>query len=263
MICLLRLSIPLAANSGNCPPGLTGRRGMDFELNEEQLMLREVSRSMLRTTCTPQLVRSTMEAGLDTDDKLWQRVTELGWTSLAVPEDAGGAGQGLVELCLVAEEIGRAVAPGPFLESALAAAAAASGGAPAHLVEALAEGTQRATVAETAELIHAAGSCDLVLVLDEDPRFVAVVEARRRTTSDQTRGWYSAELAPPTADGATRLDIDAAWWRHAMTLLTAADALGVGEQLLEMTVSYTAVREQFGRSIGSFQAVKHKAAEML
>src|SRR5829696_10328557 len=121
-------------DSGNQPSGRTGRRAMDFELNEEQLMLREVSRSMLRSTCTPQLVRSTFEAARDTDEKLWQRGSELGWTSLVVPEDAGGAGQGLVELCLVAEEIGRFVAPGPFLETALAAAAAAAGGAPADLV---------------------------------------------------------------------------------------------------------------------------------
>src|SRR5215207_1399135 len=112
-------------------------------------MLREVSRSMLRTVCTPQLVRSTIEAALDTDVKLWQRGSDLGWMSLMVPEDAGGAGQGLVELCLVAEEIGRTVAPGPFVETALAAAAASAGGAPADLVEALAEGTKRAAVADT------------------------------------------------------------------------------------------------------------------
>src|SRR5215213_5154611 len=137
-------------DSGNWSTNLTGRRGMDFELSEEQLLLREVSRSMLGTACPPQLVRSTIEAARDTDQKLWQRGSELGWTSLIVPEDAGGAGQGLVELCLVAEELGRAVAPGPFLETALAAAAASAGGAPADLVEALAEGTKRAAVADTA-----------------------------------------------------------------------------------------------------------------
>src|SRR5215216_913711 len=130
-------------DSGNWSTNLTGRRGMDFELSEEQLLL-EVSRSMLGTACPPQLVRSTIEAARDTDEKLWQRGSELGWTSLVVPEDAGGAGQGLVELCLVAEEIGRSVAPGPFVETALAAAAAAEGGAPADLVEALAEGSTRA-----------------------------------------------------------------------------------------------------------------------
>jgi alkylation response protein AidB-like acyl-CoA dehydrogenase len=236
---------------------------MDFELNEEQQMLREVSRSMLSGTCTPQLVRGTVESGHDLDDKLWQKGCELGWTSLVVPEEAGGAGQGLVELCLVAEEIGRAVAPGPFLETALAAAAAAAGGAPADLVEALAEGTTRATVADTADLIHAAGACDMVLVLADDPRLVPVTGAQRRTTIDQSRGWYSAALGATDSDGAVLLDVDRTWWRAAMTLLTAADALGAGEQLLAMTVSYTSVREQFGRPIGSFQAVKHKAAEML
>ena len=93
---------------------------MDFELTEEQAALREVSRGMLAVSCPPQLVRSLAAAGTDVDDKLWQRGTELGWTGLAVPEEHDGAGQGLVELCLVAEELGRAAAPGPFADSALA-----------------------------------------------------------------------------------------------------------------------------------------------
>lgn len=92
---------------------------MDFELTEEQAALREVSRGMLAVSCPPSLVRSLAAAGKDVDDKLWQRGAELGWTGLAVPEEHDGAGQGLVELCLVAEEIGRAAAPGAFADSAL------------------------------------------------------------------------------------------------------------------------------------------------
>src|ERR1700744_4638791 len=137
---------------------------MDFELTEEQQMLREVSRSMLSTSSPPQLVRSVADAAGDLDEKLWQRGGELGWMSLIVPEEAGGAGQGLVELCLVAEEVGRGAAPGPSLETALAAAAAAAGGAPAVLVDELSEGTRRATIVDSPELVHAAGACDLALV---------------------------------------------------------------------------------------------------
>ena len=92
---------------------------MDFELTEEQAALREVSRGMLAVNCPPSLVRSLATAGKDVDDKLWQCGAELGWTGLAVPEEHDGAGQGLVELCLVAEEIGRAAAPGAFTDSAL------------------------------------------------------------------------------------------------------------------------------------------------
>src|SRR3984957_17733670 len=93
---------------------------VDFELTEEQAALREVSRGLLAVNCPPALVRSLAAAGRDVDDKLWQRGAELGWTGLAIPEEHDGAGQGLVELCLVAEELGRAAAPGPFADSALA-----------------------------------------------------------------------------------------------------------------------------------------------
>ena len=236
--------------------------GMDFELSEEQQMLREVSRSMLATACPAELVRSIDATGADLDEKLWQRGCELGWTSLMVPEELGGSGQGLVELCLVAEEIGRAAAPGPFLETALAAAAAAAGGAPTDLVEQLSEGHTRGSVAESRELVHAAGSASVILVPDRHPRLVQVSNPVRRTTIDCSRGWYSVDLDGES--GTVPLSLtDPEWWRDAMTLLTAADALGVGEQLLAMTVGYTSVRRQFGRPIGSFQAVKHKAAEML
>ena len=235
---------------------------MDFELNEEQRMLREVSRGMLAAACPPELVRSTDAIDADLDEKLWQRGCELGWTSLMVPEESGGAGQGLVELCLVAEEIGRAAAPGPFVETALAAAAAATGGAPTYLVEQLSEGHIRGTVAENNELVHAAGSASVVLIPDHQPRMVNVSNPVRRTTIDRSRGWYSVDT--DGAAGTVPLTLaDPGWWRDAITLLTAADALGVGEQLLAMTVGYTSVRQQFGRPIGSFQAVKHKAAEML
>src|SRR5580692_2538856 len=96
---------------------------MDFELTEEQDALREVSRRMLAASCPPQLVRSLASAGQDVDDELWQRAAELGWMGLAVPEELDGAGQGLVELALVAEEIGRGAAAGAFIDSALTAVA--------------------------------------------------------------------------------------------------------------------------------------------
>src|SRR5580693_8362098 len=119
---------------------------VDFELTEEQAALREVSRSLLAVNCPPQLVRSLAAAGQDVDDKLWQRGAELGWTGLAVPEEHDGAGQGLVELCLVAEELGRAAAPGPFTDSALAGLVLARLGRD-ELVGALAEGGLKASLA--------------------------------------------------------------------------------------------------------------------
>ncbi|MCU1537787.1 MAG: Acyl-CoA dehydrogenase FadE34, partial [Humibacillus sp.] len=241
---------------------------MDFELSEEQEMLRDVSRSMLSTHGTPELVRAVADADRDLDDKLWQRGTELGWTGMAVPEQQEGAGMGLVELCLVAEEIGRAAAPGPFVDTALAALAAARGGAPDDVVSGLAVGELKASVVQrsTPTLAHAAGSVDWLLVLDGTEASLVeatTVTCHRRTTLDRSRGWWAVDLSSATPAHVLATGEDARWLLDAATVLTAADLLGVGEWLLAATVSYAGVREQFGRPIGSFQVVKHKAADML
>jgi alkylation response protein AidB-like acyl-CoA dehydrogenase len=239
---------------------------MDFELSEEQAMLREVSQSMLATHCTPELVRSVIESGRDLDEKLWARGAELGWTLLAVPEEQEGAGMGLVELCLVAEEIGRVAAPGPFLDTALVAAAAARGGAPDDVVAGLVEGSLKGAVVQgsSSGWVQAAGSVDWLMLVSATS--VSLVEAstaspRRRSSLDQTRSWYAVDL--DTGPAGHELAIDPQWALDAAAVLVSADLLGVGERLMTMTVDYAKVREQFGRPIGSFQAVKHKAADML
>jgi alkylation response protein AidB-like acyl-CoA dehydrogenase len=266
-------------------------RQVDFELTEEQAALREVSRAMLAANCPPRLVRALAGAGQDTDDKLWQRAAELGWTGLAVPAEHDGAGQGLVELCLVAEEIGRAAAPGPFTDSALIALALARSGQ-AGLLPGLASGQLKASLAhhgsvtgsgdgESGDLVltgratavQAAQAADWLLVTvarHEGTSLVllerarACVEARR--TLDETRRWHDVILEGvrvPAADVVTADPARVQWLTDAATVLTAADALGAGERLLEMTVGHVKVREQFGRPLGSFQSVKHKVADML
>ena len=263
---------------------------VDFELSEEQAALREFSRDLLASDCPPQTRRAVAAAGLDLDEKLWSRGAQMGWTGLAAPLEHGGAGQGIVELCLVAEELGRAAAPGPVIETALAARAAAGCAGTAEQAAALAEGQLRAgfvhhgavtarrdgdgvgvVLSGRATAVHAAGSADWLLVATsgDEPCLALVpasdVETHRRTTLDQTRTWYDVVfpgVRVPSARvcAATRDEVD--FWVHAMAVLTAADALGVAEALLEMTVAHVTVREQFGRPLGSFQAVKHKTADM-
>jgi alkylation response protein AidB-like acyl-CoA dehydrogenase len=264
---------------------------VDFELSEEQAALREVSRGMLAVSCPPALVRSLAAAGKDVDDKLWQRGAELGWTGMAVPEEQDGAGQGLVELCLVAEELGRAAAPGPFTDSALIAFALARLGH-TGLLAALAGGELKASLAlhgavggrydgddlvlsGRASAVQSAATADwlLVTVALEDGagqrlalagRAAATVQPRR--TLDETRRWHDVVLDGVRVPAANVVATDPAglqWLTDAAAVLNAADSLGVGEKLLEMTVSYVKVREQFGRTLGSFQSVKHKVTDML
>ncbi|MGH3249605.1 MAG: acyl-CoA dehydrogenase family protein [Trebonia sp.] len=262
---------------------------MDFELTEEQAALREVSRAMLAVSCPPRLIRSLAAAGTDVDDKLWRRGAELGWIGLAVPEEHDGAGQGLVELCLAAEEIGRAAAAGPFTDAALVALALARHGRPG-LVPAIAAGDLKASWAHhgsvaaaqdgddlvlggRATAVQAAAAADWLLVTaasDRGRRLVLVERERTsvepRRTLDETRRWYDVALdglRVPAADVVTADEAEIGWLTDAAAVLTAADSLGVGERLLEMTVGYVKVREQFGRPLGSFQSVKHKVADML
>lgn len=265
---------------------------MDFELTAEQATLRDVSRSLLEAACPATLVRSVVATGQDLDEKLWQRATEIGWTGMMVPEELDGAGQGVVELCLVAEELGRATAPGPFAESALVAGAAAEApaGPLAEVAAALAAGDRRASWARAGDvrarrigdelvldghvaLVQAGRSVDwiavvantdggqLIVLVDADPS-----TATPRNTLDQSRTWHSVHLDGVRVPSRHILAEEPATVERMLdtaALLTAADSLGIGERLLEMTVHHTNVRHQFDRAIGSFQVIKHKAADML
>jgi alkylation response protein AidB-like acyl-CoA dehydrogenase len=262
---------------------------VDFELTQEQAALREACRAMLAVSCPPQLARSLASSGQDVDGKLWQRGAELGWTGLAVPEEHGGAGQGLAELCLVAEELGRAVAAGPFADTALIAHALARAGRP-ELLPGLAAGDLKASLAchgapagryaggdlvlsGRASAVQAAPAADWLLVtvaagpgrrLVLVERARAAIEARR--TLDETRRWYDVVLDSVRVRAADVIAGEAAdvqWLADAAAVLSAADSLGAGERLLDMTVGHVKLREQFGRPLGSFQSVQHKAADML
>mgnify|MGYP001387873412 CR=1 FL=1 len=101
---------------------------MDFELSDEQVMLRDASRDLLSDRSPIDVVRAWIDRDEDVDPELWRLAAELGWPGLALPEEHGGAGQGIVELAIVAEEIGRALARGPFLPTAIAGRVIAAGG---------------------------------------------------------------------------------------------------------------------------------------
>lgn len=278
---------------------------MDFELSSEQTTLREISRQVLGKHCSSEQVRALADQDQDVPGELWRAGSELGWTGLAVPEQHGGAGQGLVELCLAAEEIGRAAAPGPFLPTALVGLAVARYGAvdlQDTVLSDLAEATTSATwalaepggswhprsvrteaVRDRGEIrlngrkvaVQDAGSATWLLVtavLDGAPVSVLVpgsadgIALREQRTLDRTRSFYEvrfSDVRVPAQRGLLAATAEHDRLCEIGAVLTAADALGAGERLLEMTVDYAKVREQFGRAIGSFQAVKHKCADML
>ncbi|MYQ35427.1 acyl-CoA dehydrogenase family protein [Streptomyces sp. SID4956] len=278
---------------------------MDFELSEEQAMLRDVSRSALKSHASPEQVRAMAGDSRGDGGELWRLGGELGWTGLALPEEHGGSGQGLVELCLVAEELGRAAAPDPFLPTAvvgLAVVTSGSGELRETVLPQLAGGSAAAAwaLAEpgggwTAESVRATAVRDgqgfvidgrktavqdadhatwllVTALLDGEPvsflvdRGTPGVTVRRQKTLDETRAFHEVRLEAVHVPETRLLGRTAAPTRRlcdAAAVLTAGDSLGAAERLLEMTVEYAKVRKQFGRPIGSFQAIKHKCSDML
>jgi alkylation response protein AidB-like acyl-CoA dehydrogenase len=123
---------------------------VDFTYDEEQLALQEVARTALERECSPQLLRELAEDPTGITSGLWSTLVDLGWTGLLVPEEnggTGGAGTGLLETCIVLEQMGRIPLPGPFFSSAVAATLAARALGASELLGDLAAGTRRGTVA--------------------------------------------------------------------------------------------------------------------
>ena len=90
---------------------------MNFEFSDEQNLLREQARGFLQENCPLSAVRAILDSDAEYDQALWRKMAELGWTATAIPEQHGGLGLGYLELCVIAEELGRAVAPLPFSSS--------------------------------------------------------------------------------------------------------------------------------------------------
>jgi alkylation response protein AidB-like acyl-CoA dehydrogenase len=247
---------------------------MDLTLGPEQEAVRDAIRTFLADRMPMTRVRAVMadEAGID--DGVWREAVGLGWLALALPESAGGAGYGLPEAMLLFVELGRALAPGPWLGSVLAAEALSGVAALRDVHAKLLAGTHRvAVVDDPADALgtglkgEARGVADgglaggFLVLGGKSVRYVGR-EGCRVTVEpsiDPTR-----RLARVVFDGTSAhgLSADVEALRRAGTVLAAAEAVGVAERALETSVEYAKVREQFGKPIGSFQAIKHRCADM-
>lgn len=277
---------------------------------DERDQLQATARAMLEQQASPTRVRALVEGSSGHDLELWRQMVELGWTTVHVPVERGGAGCGYVDLAVVAHELGRAIVPSPFLASAVLATTALrcadNSSISMGLLDSLVSGERIGTVAcaskdgsyDTAQLTVAWDSANGAIRLrgsagcvpDADLADVIVVGARSedgvvavfavdasspgieiewRPTTDQTRRLFTVSFDD--------VSIDSEWLltdmgTPAVTLLeqvhaagavfAACDATGVGEKALEAASTYAKERRQFGKPIGSFQAVKHHCANM-
>jgi alkylation response protein AidB-like acyl-CoA dehydrogenase len=285
---------------------------MELEFTEDQDELRDGVRAMLAGECPMTFVRRVVEEGVSVEP-LWKQMIELGWPALTVPEADGGLGLGAVELAVVVEELGRAVAPGPFLPTTTQFAPLVrelgSAEQRAHFLGGVAEGSLTGTLAivepghgigltglattatETAdgfvldgtkEFVLEARSVDEIAVVArltasdaDDAIAVCVLPAADVTIEpihafDATRGLgrvvldgatVSADRVLGTPGSLTALGVERALHEAAMGV--AIESVGTCQSIFDITLDYVKQREQFGVPIGSFQAIKHKFADLL
>jgi alkylation response protein AidB-like acyl-CoA dehydrogenase len=257
---------------------------MGIALTDDHRELAEVARSFLTSQKARWAARSLLDAADESRPPFWQNLVELGWLGLHVDEEYGGSGYGLPELVVVIEELGRAVAPGPFVPTVIASAVIAKDGTAeqkSRLLPGLIDGTVTAGIgldsrvqitdgvadgeagvvlgAGLAELLVIAAGDDLLL-LDRGRSGVSV-EVPENLDPTRRSGRVRLQNVSVSSDDIISGARESALAR-ARTLL-AAEAVGGASDCVDAAVDYAKVRQQFGRTIATFQAVKHHCANML
>ena len=273
---------------------------MNFEFSEEQLFIRDQARNFLRQECTASVVRGVLDSATTPFDReLWQKIVALGWTAMTIPESYGGLGLGYLELCVIAEELGRALAPVPFSSSVyLATEALKSWGSEAqkqHYLPKLAAGAVIGTLAMNEGLgastvaaqvragkltanklpVPDGDSADFALLTARDENgavrlYLAGLEEKgvqRETLNSMDPSRSQARLAfdgvPVQLLGDTATgDTELAELLDRAAVLLAFEQIGGCQAALDMGIAYTKQRYAFGRAIASFQSIKHKFADM-
>ena len=265
---------------------------MDFGLSEEQQLLQQTVAQFLGNENDPNQLRARFDGDEELDRGLWKGMLELGLGGLLIPENYGGAGLTLLDAAVVAETMGHGAAPGPFLNHTLAGLAIALAGNDAQRerwLPKLAAGDALGTLALAEEggvwgpeewqipsaesltgeklYVPYAEQADVLVVgtagggLALVERGAAGISVEPFPGADRTRRVAGVSFADtpaevlPGAGAASRL-------RDAALVLLAADAFGGATRCLELSVAYAQTREQFGVTIGHFQALKHQLANM-
>ena len=231
---------------------------MRFALSEEQEQFGETLHALLAEADTASVARAWAGGDHAPGLALWRRLGDLGVTALAIPEAYDGLGAGPVDVVVVFEQLGRHVVPGPLIESLVALPALLSGDLAERWLPGIAGGKTLATVVIPPHVPYAldADIADPVLMLDGSALRLGAPDSVRSSV-DPSRRLFSVVPGAPVGgvDAGRALDHGA--------LACAAYLLGAGRALLDTTVGYAQQRHQFGRAIGSFQAVKHQLADVL
>jgi alkylation response protein AidB-like acyl-CoA dehydrogenase len=276
---------------------------MNFEFSQEQNLVREQARGFLQDNCSPKIVREALDSEGPFNTDLWGKIAEMGWTSTVIPEEYEGLGLSYLELCVIADELGRALAPVPFSSSVyLATEAIIAYGSKAQKeswLPRLASGEVVGTFAisdgpgrVSPSTLSTSVSGDKVTgkkvaVPDGDYADIAIVVAGNKGGDgaslhlvDLSQGEIKREKVRTMDFSRSHANIDfngaacetlgdpSAGWAATQNLLDRAAVLFAWEQVggsdvaLDMAKEYALGRYAFGRPIASYQAIKHKLAEM-
>jgi alkylation response protein AidB-like acyl-CoA dehydrogenase len=228
-------------------------------MTEERQLLADTVAALVAKHATPAAVRAAMESDRGYDEALWQLLCEqVGAAALVIPEELGGAGGELGDAATVLQELGRALVPSPLLGTTLAELALLAATEPdAQTLVSLAEGSSiGALVLDTDYVVN--GDVADVVVAATDGRLSRWTKFSTQPvgTMDPTR-----RLARVQPEDTVELGPDPGI-AHSAAILLAAEQIGAAERCLQLTVEYAKSRVQFGRPIGSFQALKHRMADL-
>ncbi|MEX0621126.1 MAG: acyl-CoA dehydrogenase family protein [Solirubrobacterales bacterium] len=238
---------------------------MRFDFTEDQHEIKRTAKDFLASRFTPEKQRESAESG-EYDAELSQELTELGWPGVAISEQYGGGGLGYVELASLLEESGYALLNGPFLSTVTCAAAITECGSSEQKEKwlgRLASGEATGAFGLTGEIIADAEAADVLVVADRDSGTARLIDDGQFPavkTIDPSRRYARPEPDPVageamSGDPGPALDLAA--------VLVSAELVGISQRALDMTLEYVKDRRQFGRPVGSFQAVQHRCAQML
>ena len=274
---------------------------MNFDFSDDVKLLREQAQKFLGERCKSAVVRKILEGPEPYDKTLWKDIAAMGWTAAAIPEDYGGAGLGHLTLCVIAEQLGAALAPVPFSSSVyLASEALLAGGTEAQKKAwlpklasgeaigtlALSEGPGKASLKKLRATVRGGVlNGEKLPVPDGEAATMAVVAAQ----TDRGIGLALVDLTSPGVTRKTVETIDPSRKHARITfenapcellgaaaegetllravqdraaILFAFEQVGGAQAALDMAVAYAKERYAFGRPIGSFQAIKHKLADV-
>jgi alkylation response protein AidB-like acyl-CoA dehydrogenase len=273
-----------------------------FDLTDEQEAIRSTARDFLASRFKSDRMREIAGSEDGTDEQGWVEMSELGWVGLALPEEWGGQGLGIVDLAVLFEEMGYALAPSPLFSNTVVGLALAQSGSDEQKerwLRPLAEGTARGTQAMVdAGSTGTPGAYPMKAEADGD---ATVLDGKKQLVADAAGAAFflvatadgRRHIVPADADGvsvAPENSIDTTRRLSAVTfagvrvpaeqtlpghgaefgavflrgaVALAAESTGVAQRALDMAVAYAKDREQFGRPIGAYQAVSHRCAQML